>query len=119
MSNVEKFEELLRSDEGLQAKLRAAVEAYGGDKSDEKAVFDATIAPMASEMGLPFTFEEGAKHASKCVGVPDEEVDALAGGGSYCFIVGGRSGDEPDSCWGDESFGAILCTHAGAGWLMT
>ena len=34
VENVGKFEELLRSDEGLQAKLREATEAYQGDRAD-------------------------------------------------------------------------------------
>ena len=54
MSNAEKFEELLRSNEELQAKLKAAAEAFEGDMTDEAAVFDAVIAPLATEAGVPF-----------------------------------------------------------------
>ena len=61
--NVIKFEELLREDEALRAKLEAATAAYVGDKSDEKAVFEAVVAPLAADAGLPYTYEEG-KEAS-------------------------------------------------------
>ena len=47
VENVGKFEELLRSDEGLQAKLREATEAYQGDRADGRAIFEAVLAPLA------------------------------------------------------------------------
>ena len=45
MSNVQKFEELLSSDEALQAKMRELVDAYNGDGGDERAFFEAVMAP--------------------------------------------------------------------------
>ena len=56
-ANVERFEELLRTDEALRAKLDEATAAYAGDPADEKALFEAVIAPLAAELGLPFSFE--------------------------------------------------------------
>ena len=84
--NVGKFEKLLREDEALQAKMKAALKAFDGDGGDEKAVFDATVAPLASEAGLPYTFEEAVEstHARELDG---DELEAVAGG-SYCFIIG-------------------------------
>lgn len=38
--NAGRFEKLLREDEALQARLQAALKAFDGDKSDEKAVFE-------------------------------------------------------------------------------
>ena len=93
MSNVEKFEELLRSDEALQEKLRAAIDVYEGDKSDERAVFDAVIAPLAAEAGLPLSHDEWkslAELAREGVELSDEELEAVAGGGwvANCSVVG-------------------------------
>lgn len=42
--NASEFEKLLREDEALQARLQAALKAFDGDKSDEKAVFE-RVAP--------------------------------------------------------------------------
>ena len=88
--NVAKFEELLRSDETLQAKARAAVAAYTGDKADARAVFAAVVAPLADEAGLPFTFEESKSFAQDGKELDDAELEAVAGGS--CFLVGGGYG---------------------------
>ena len=115
MSNVEKFEELLRSDEELQAKLRDASEAFGGDKTDERAVFEAVVAPLAAEAGLPFTFEEGKEFTAEGVELTDEELDAVAGGG--CYVAGYNSEPSADACW-DYEFGANACDGLGVS-IMT
>ena len=81
MSNAKKFEELLRSDEALQAKLR---DAFDGDKADERAVFDAVVVPLAAEAGLPFSSDERkslAELAREGAELSDEELEAVAGGG--------------------------------------
>jgi len=111
MGNAKKFEELLRSDEALQEKLRAAAEAYTGDASDEQAVFEAVVAPLAEEAGLPFTYEEAQKLASGSEGPSLDDLDAAAGGGG-CFIFGG--GDGKESC-GSDRFGATACMSGGPG----
>ncbi len=56
--NIMKFEEKVMKDEELQKRLETAAKAYAGDRTDEKAVFDAVIAPIAREAGLEFSFEE-------------------------------------------------------------
>ncbi|MCR4907465.1 MAG: Nif11-like leader peptide family natural product precursor [Lachnospiraceae bacterium] len=56
--NVMKFDEKVMKDEELQKKLEAAAKAYEGDRTDEKAVFEAVIIPIAREAGLEFSFEE-------------------------------------------------------------
>jgi hypothetical protein len=127
--NAEKFEKLLISDEKLQAKLRAAMDAYTGDRRDEKAVFDAVVIPLAEEAGLPFTFEEAREYAGRDREIPLEEGDKAAGGddASYdpalatsgvCFAIG-ISPDPPDadSCFDDE-VGAGACAYVGVGILM-
>ena len=115
IANAEKFEELLRSSEELQARLRAATEAYASDKADERAVFEAVIAPLAAELGLPFTLEEASEHAASIRSLDDAELDSIAGGDfSYCFIIGGN--DDPDA-WAcaHGDFGVGACSFIGIG----
>ena len=117
MSNIEKFEELLRTDEDLQAKLRAAQDAFEGDAADESAVFDAIIAPLAASLDLPFTFEELKKYAKDGAEISTGDLDAIAGG-SFCFIVGGSEyGNGTGACSGNEAVGATACYFLGVGFL--
>ena len=112
MSNVERFEELLRADEALQEKMRAATDAFRGDRADEAAVFEAVVAPLAAEAGLPFTLAEARARALDGAVVSDDALDAVAGGGENYY-------NQPDdSCIGiGFGFGADACTkeHGGAG----
>ncbi len=108
MSNVEKFEELLRSDDALQKKLATAVEAFTGDKGDEKSVFEAAVAPIAAEAGLPITFEEVVE-ASTNRELDDSELDAVAGGDGFCFIIGGTT-DVEAKC---DSMTGQACAYIG------
>ena len=113
MSNAEKFEELLRSDEALQEKLRAATEAWEGDVSDEHAVFDALVAPLAAEVGLPFAFEEAREYAEN-EELTLDDLNEAAGGRSGCFIFG-FGGGTPTACKGSERSGATACDGLGMG----
>lgn len=125
MSNAEKLEELLRSDEGLQGKVKAAMEAYEGDRADEKAIFDAVVAPLADEQGLPVTYEEYLEHVSRLTKLPDDEFDKVAGGGSYCFLIGGSDKPEDYACYPEpgedrseeDAHGAVACGYAGVGFF--
>lgn len=108
MSNIWLFEERLRSDESLQAKLAEAAKAYAGEKADAKAVFDAVVAPIATELGMPFTYEE-ATEAATSRELDDAELEAVAGGDSFCFIIGG-SDDIDIEC--DELSGQA-CAYIG------
>ena len=122
IENAEKFEGLLRGSEGLQAKLRAAMEAFEGDMSDESAVFDAVIAPLAAESGLAFSYEDVEAAAAEFRTLDDAELDAIAGGdededGSSktgCIAVG--ISISTDAC-SDEHLGAGACFIIGAGFL--
>ncbi len=95
--NVMKFEERAAKEKELQEKMEAAAKAYEGDQSDEKAVFEAVIAPVAKEAGLEFSFEEAAEVQKEAM---DGEIDlsemkAVAGGalGGFCIFVGGGKGN--------------------------
>ena len=75
--NAIKFIELLTSDSEIQEKLRDATAAYDGPKG-EREVFDAVVAPIAAQAGLPFTFEEGVQYVSSERELNDAELDAVA-----------------------------------------
>ena len=116
MSNIEKFEELLRTDEDLQAKLRAAQEAFEGDPADETSIFDAIVAPLASSLGLPFTFEELKEYAESGAEISAEDLDAAAGG-SFCFVIGGSEYGNGTGACSEEAVGATACYFLGVGFL--
>ena len=92
LENVAKFEELLQCSAELQDRLKVAYKAFP-NKKDERAVFDALIAPMAVEAGLPYTFDEGVEVHAGDRELSDAELQAVAGGGT-CYIVGGSDGVE-------------------------
>ena len=92
--NVTRFEELLKSDEALQAKLQELTKAYAGDTTDEQAVFEATIGKLAAEAGLPFTLEEGREAAAAGRELGDAELEAVAGGSGVCYMIGGANDAE-------------------------
>ena len=54
LENVERFEKLLREDEGLQAQLAAAFKEHEGELSDEPAL-EELLVPITAGAGLPFT----------------------------------------------------------------
>ncbi len=111
LENVERFERLLKEDEELQAKLAAATKAYDGAETDE-AMFEELLAPIAAGVGLPFTLDEALAHASTCRNLSDSELDAVAGGSTYCYIVVG--GSEPDAGYVDYENGGA-CAYVGLG----
>lgn len=118
--NVQKLEELLRSDEGMQAQVRAAVDAYEGDKADEKAFFDATIGKVSEEAGHPVSYEEAVAHAQNLTSLDDAELDNVAGGGGYCFIIGIHGEVDANACDEDEDeVGAHACAYLGVGFPFT
>ena len=80
--NVMRFEEMTMKDELLQSKLLEASKAYAGDRTDEKALFEAVVAPLAREAGLPFTFEEAAEVKNEAVEgeVTLKDMKSVAGG---------------------------------------
>jgi len=116
VENASKFEKLLREDKELQAKLEVAIEAFDGDKSDEKAVFDATVAPLAAEAGLPYTFEE-AVESTQSRELDEGELEAVAGG-SWCVIIGGGHDKETNTVTTKNGVGVTgfgTCKYVGVG----
>ncbi len=92
--NIGKLEELLKEDEAVQARLNELAQAYDGDRNDEKALFEATFVVLAEEVGLPFTVEEVAKAMAEGRELDDAELDSVAGGDGFCYLIGGS--DEPE-----------------------
>jgi len=112
--NVFEFEKLLQGDEALQAKIAQAAEAYAGDKSDERAFFDAVVAPVAAQAGLPHTFDEvvAAKDNRE---LDDAELDAVAGGEWSVCLVLGASSDVSATC--ASRVEGHACAYVGFGWF--
>ena len=108
--NVERFEELLRKDESLQAQLNEAVSAYDGDPNDQEAVFEATIGKIAAGVGLPFELEEGKNRLLAGRALSDAELEAVAGGG-WCYGIGG--GDSVRLICTDVQGMGAMCAYVG------
>ena len=87
--NVRAFEEMMRTDAELQARLQEAAGAFEGDKADERALFDATIGKVAAEAGMPFSLDEALEELASGCPLSDDELDAVAGGTGYCIFLGG------------------------------
>ena len=97
-ADILKFRELLLSDAEFQEKLRKAAEAYKGE-TDEKAVFDNVVIPVAGEYGLSATYEEFREYA--------EAFSKQASGE--------LSEDELTQVAGGKGDGVVLCVSVGAG----
>ncbi len=80
--NVIKFEEKVMNSEELQKKLMDAAKTFDGDRTDEKAIFEAVILPLAKEVGMDFTFEEAAE-------VKKAGADRELGSGELKSVAGG------------------------------
>lgn len=126
ITDVRKFEELMKTDAGIQDKLRIAAEEFKGDASDEKAVFEGILLPVAEEAGLSASYEEFQEYMKSLAEGPDkelsmDELSQVAGGKDYadegigvCFGigVGDLFGTTKDyrAC---EVIGAGLCPSVG------
>lgn len=116
LENVRKFEEKINGDEALQARLRELSDAFDGDKGDSRAVFDAVVAPLAAEAGLPYTYDEALEYVAQKGDEEDisaDDLKATAGGFDVCFVVGfGEVGADA------EFMGSVVaCAGIGAGWV--
>ena len=107
IGNVEKLIELVKTDEAFQQKIADAAKAYDGEKTEE-AAFNAILAPLAEEYGLPVTYaEDKAAAAQKAAELSPDELEQTAGGFnlfgyditgfgngglSKCTVIGGGVG---------------------------
>ena len=97
--------------------MRELVDTYDGDKGDERAFFEAVMAPLSQETGLPFTFEEGKQYVSSERELDDAELDAVAGG-SGCWLIGGSNGPDADAR-SEDVYGANACAYVGVGFYIS
>jgi len=99
---LKKFEELVKTDTEFQQKLVAAAENFTGDKTDEQAIFNEVLTPVAEEYGISATYEELKEYLYQTNVSQDElsdnELVQISGGG-------GKAG----------GIGAIGCWAAGLG----
>lgn len=86
LENVSKFETLLQQSAELQDKLKAAYISFKGNKRDDREVFEALIAPLAEEAGLPYTYDEGVEVHMSGQELSDDELQAVAGGDGFCYL---------------------------------
>ncbi len=80
--NAVRFEEEVMKSEELQKRLMDAARSFDGDRTDEKAIFEAVIFPIARDIGMEFTYEEAAesKDTSEDRELGSDELKAVAGG---------------------------------------
>ncbi len=112
--NIKGFMKLMNSDEELQKQLKAAAESFSGDRTDEKAVFEAVIAPIAKEKGYDFTYEDMVELAESAEAgeLSEDELTTAAGGGgtaAVCTFIGAGTGV------GVSNIGVGACKVVGVG----
>ena len=116
---LEKFKELLLTDEAFQEKLKTAVENYDGEKTEE-AIFHGVIEPVAAEYGITATFDEYKEYMNSLNDeeLSKDELTQIAGGKlegiglgyQSCRVVGLGV-----QIGGSEGGGGV-CTLLGYGW---
>ena len=120
LENVRQFEEMLIGDEALQARLRELSGAFGGDGQDARALFETVVAPLAEEVGLPYTYDEALEvlpqQSDDDLGA-DEARAVAAGTGAGCLFIG-VGGTTANACSDDES-GINACFGLGLGFAYS
>lgn len=81
-----------------------------GDKENAGAYFDAVVAPLAAELGLPFTYAENKAFCLEGHELDDAELAAVAGGSAFCYAIGGSSDVSAREHDGD---GGYACAYIG------
>lgn len=79
--DLERFRNLLLTDEVFQKKLQDAASAYTGDQ-DEESIFNAVLVPLAEEYDISATFDEFKDYIQGLDGVEmsKDELSQVAGG---------------------------------------
>jgi len=121
---LKKFEELMKTDTDFQEKLKAAMENYNGEQT-EQAVFEAVLVPLAKEYSIFASFEEYREYVANVSNedreLTEDEVNQVAGGKSFgataCLAVGAGLGFPCDSaCIAvGIGMGADACAGEGQG----
>lgn len=121
-SDLIKFRELLNTDTDFQDKLRKAAESYTGE-SDDKAVFDNLLVPLAGEYGLSATYEEFVEYLGAFMGdggseLSEEELAMVAGGKGLCFVIGGSDGPDANGHVNFDGIEGHACYYVGIGIIL-
>ena len=122
---LKKFEELLKTDAAFQGKMKAAMENYTGERT-EQAVFEAILVPLANEHGISASYEEFQEYIRTTANgdkeLNDDEIDQVAGGtkgfgASACsqwgFGLGFVFGEGGSGCIGLGNGGTNACAGSG------
>ena len=111
--NAKKCMELMKTDEDLQKRVKDAMDAYTGDKTDAKTVFDTVLAPISKEIGYECSWEdvEALVKLSGNEELSEDEVSMVAGGkgGGMCMVIGAGTDNPFKYCYG-VGIGAGLWT---------
>ena len=124
--DLEKFRELLLTDQEFQQKLQDAAEAYTGPQTEE-TVFDSVLVPIAAEYGITATYDEFKVYMESLnndTELSKEELSQVAGGGKgggavVCIAVGvggggGGGNGTGGGCAGiGIGWGAVICSGSG------
>ena len=117
-ADIRKFEELMKTDPETQAKLQEAAERYQGEISDEKALFENVLLPVANEAGLSATYEELQEYMGSVKGqsegeLSEEELSQVAGGKNSG--IGICAGIGIGDLFGTEDSSYRMCEVIGGG----
>ena len=124
MNDVKAFVELLNTDKTYQEKFEVAAKAYKGEITDE-AIWEAVIGPLAADAGYDITFDDYKAYVegfTKNNEMSLDELGAVAGGFSACFLLG--FGSKPETGNGKVFSGVETgyedwigaCAYVGVGW---
>ena len=104
--DIRKFEELAKTDEEFQQKLKARLEAYTGEPNEE-SVFNNVLVPLGEEYGISATFEEFKQYIEGLKNAKDEKIsfDELE------QVAGGKGREDGSTAGG----GVVACSGVGLG----
>ena len=118
-NNVKLFLGKIHSDEALYTKLVETSKNYTGEKTDE-AIWDSVIGPLAEETGFDITLDDYKAYVDDVKAsseLSDDELEQVAGGISFCFILG--FGSKPETGNGSrvtgQEDGLGACAYVGIG----
>jgi len=88
--NPTKFKQMLEETPSLRLELQRAARSYDGDREDDRAVFNAIVAPVAAACGVPFTYDEALDAMFENRELSDDELELIAGGiGVWRRVISG------------------------------
>ena len=114
--DVKAFVEMIKTDKAVQEQLKAVAEAYNGAATDE-AVWDEVMKPIANEKGFDITLDDYKAYVDNLAKeneLSDSELEDIAGGFTFCLIVGGSGGKVAQA---KPEGGVGACYYVGVGFI--